>query len=145
MSTFDLTTFFGKGIPIMLTAAMLEKIIKMQAHEHDIKVEITPGDIRIRGTIEVKKMMFKKKVSFRIIIRPVHVEKRTITFELTEMKPIDKNFINQKLFNRPPFFEYENRMIKMNLNAWSIVKKIPIGTIRSFEMVDGGMKMNLSL
>lgn len=145
MSAFDASTIFGKGLPITLTAAMLERMIKTRLYEHDIHVEITPEHMVLWGTTEVKKMMFKKKVSFRMALKPVHTEKRTITFELIELKPIDRDFINQKLFNRPPIFEYDNRRIKMNMNAWNIVRKIPIGTIQSCELVDGGLKMNLSL
>ncbi|MFJ7684065.1 hypothetical protein [Peribacillus butanolivorans] len=145
MNTFNPSNIFGNGLPITLTASMLERIIKMKSGEQDVKVEITPKYIVLFGTTEVKKMMFKKNVPFRITLKPVHVEKRTISFELVEMKPIDRNFINQKIFNRPPFFEFENRMIKMNFNAWNIVKRIPVGTIKSYELAEGALKIKLSL
>ena len=35
-------------------------------------------------------------------------------------------------------------MIKMNFNAWNIVKRIPVGTIKSYELVEGALKMKLS-
>ncbi|MGG0287937.1 hypothetical protein ABEY41_23080 [Peribacillus butanolivorans] len=145
MNTFNPSNIFGNGLPITLTASMLERIIKMKSGEQDVKVEITPKYIVLFGTTEVKKMMFKKNVPFRITLKPVHVEKRTISFELVEMKPIDRNFINQKIFNRPPFFEFENRTIKMNFNAWNIVKRIPVGTIKSYELAEGALKIKLSL
>ncbi|MEK4538532.1 hypothetical protein NST21_24960 [Peribacillus sp. FSL K6-1552] len=145
MNTFNPSNIFGNGLPITLTASMLERIIKMKSGEQDVKVEITPKHIVLFGTTEVKKMMFKKNVPFRITLKPVHVEKRTISFELVEMKPIDRNFINQKIFNRPPYFEFENRMIKMNFNAWNIVKRIPVGTIKSYELAEGALKIKLSL
>ncbi|MBK5461597.1 MULTISPECIES: hypothetical protein [unclassified Peribacillus] len=145
MNTFNPSNISGNGLPITLTASMLERIIKMKSGEQDVKVEITPVHIVLFGTTEVKKMMFKKNVPFRITLKPIHVEKRTISFELVEMKPIDRNFINQKIFNRPPFFEFENRMIKMNFNAWNIVKRIPVGTIKSYELVEGALKIKLSL
>ncbi|AXN38511.1 hypothetical protein [Peribacillus butanolivorans] len=145
MNTFNPSNIFGNGLPITLTASMLERIIKMKSGEQDVKVEITPKYIVLFGRTEVKKMMFKKNVPFRITLKPVHVEKRTISFELVEMKPIDRNFINQKIFNRPPFFEFENRMIKMNFNAWNIVKRIPVGTIKSYELAEGALKIKLSL
>ncbi|KON67203.1 hypothetical protein AKG34_24915 [Peribacillus butanolivorans] len=145
MNTFNPSNIFGNGLPITLTASMLERFIKMKSGEQDVKVEITPKHIVLFGTTEVKKMMFKKNVPFRITLKPVHVEKRTISFELVEMKPIDRNFINQKIFNRPPFFEFENRMIKMNFNAWNIVKRIPVGTIKSYELAEGALKIKLSL
>ncbi|MFE4895544.1 hypothetical protein [Peribacillus butanolivorans] len=145
MNTFNPSNIFGNGLPITLTASMLERIIKMKSGEQDVKVEITPKHIVLFGTTEVKKMMFKKNVPFRITLKPIHVEKRTISFELVEMKPIDRNFINQKIFNRPPFFEFENRMIKMDFNAWNIVKRIPVGTIKSYELAEGALKIKLSL
>ncbi|MGE7761551.1 hypothetical protein [Peribacillus sp. NPDC097895] len=145
MNTFDHFNVFGNGIPIKVTASMLERIINMKSNEQKIKVEITPKHIVLWGTTEVKKMMFKKNVPFRITIKPVHVDNRTISFELVEMKPIDRNFINHKIFNRPPFFEFENRMIKMNVNAWNIVRKIPVGTIKSYELVEGALKLKISL
>jgi len=142
MSTFNP---FKNGIPITVTEAMIEKIIRMKSYGRDIKVEITPKHIVLSGTTEVKKMMFKKNVAFRITLKPVSVEKRTIVFELVEMEPIDRNFINQRIFNRPPFFEFEKRTIKMNVNAWNIVRKIPVGTIKSYELVEGALKMKLTL
>ncbi|MED3690329.1 hypothetical protein P4534_16255 [Peribacillus butanolivorans] len=145
MNTFNPSNIFGNGLPITLTASMLERFIKMKSGEQDVKVEITPKHIVLFGTTEVKKMMFKKNVPFRMTLKPIHVEKRTISFELVEMKPIDRNFINQKIFNRPPFFEFENRMIKMNFNAWNIVKRIPVGTIKSYELAEGALKIKLSL
>ncbi|MGE7185888.1 hypothetical protein ACQKKK_18470 [Peribacillus sp. NPDC006672] len=145
MNTFNPSNTFGNGLPITITATMLERIIKMKSGEQAVKVEITPEHIVLIGTTEVKKMMFKKNVPFRITLKPVQVEKRTISFELVEMKPIDRNFINQKIFNRPPFFKFENRIIKMNFNAWNIVKRIPVGTIKSYELAEGALKMKISL
>ncbi|WP_260285620.1 hypothetical protein [Peribacillus aracenensis] len=142
MSTFSP---FKNGITITLTEAMIEKIIRRKSYGQDIKVEITPKHIVLSGTTEVKKMMFKKNVAFRITLKPVSVEKRTILFELVEMEPIDRKIINQKIFNRPPFFEFEKRTIKMNVNAWNIVRKIPVGTIKSYELVEGALKMKLTL
>ncbi|MFP3511236.1 hypothetical protein SB775_16590 [Peribacillus sp. SIMBA_075] len=142
MSTFSP---FKNGLPITVTEAMIEKILRMKSYGQDIKVEITPKHIVLSGTTEVKKMMLKKNVAFRITLKPVHVEKRTISFELVEMEPIDRNFINRRIFNKPPFFEFENRKIKMNVNAWNIVRKIPVGTIKSYELVEGALKMKLSI
>ncbi|HEY4549739.1 MAG TPA: hypothetical protein VIG98_05630, partial [Bacillus sp. (in: firmicutes)] len=94
---------------------------------------------------EVKKMMLKKNVSFTITLKPVQLEKRTIVFELVEMKPVDMNFINNKIFSRPPFLEYTNRTINIDFNAWDIVKKVPVGNIKSYEMIDGTLNIKLSL
>ena len=140
-----LTDISTNGLSIPITAAMLERLIKMKSDEQNVKVEITPEYLIIHGTTEVKKMMLKKNVSFTITLKPVQLEKRTIVFELVEMKPVDMNFINSKIFNKPPFLEYTNRTIKIDFNAWDIVKKVPVGNIKSYEMIDGTLNIKLSL
>ncbi|MCI2255785.1 hypothetical protein L2D08_15570 [Domibacillus sp. PGB-M46] len=140
-----LTDISTNGLPIPITAMMLESLIKMKSDEQDIKVEITPEHLVLQGTTEVKKMMLKKNVSFTITLKPVQLEKRMIVFELVEIKPVDMNFINSKIFNRPPFLEYTNRTIKIDFNTWDIIKKIPMGNIKSYEFVDGAINIKLSL
>lgn len=140
-----LTDIKTNGIPINISASMLERLIKMKSEEKDIQVEITPEHLILSGTTEVKKLMIKKNIAFTIILKPVHLEKRTILFEMVEMKPIDMNFINSKIFNRPPFLEYTDRTIKIDFNEWEIVRKVPLGNIKSYEFVDGAMNLKISL
>ncbi len=140
-----LTDISTNGLPIQITAMMLERLIKMKSDEQNVKVEITSEHLILHGTTEVKKMILKKNVSFTIILKPVQLEKRMIVFELVEIKPVDMNFINSKIFNRPPFLEYTNRTIKIDFNAWDIVKKVPVGNIKSYKMVDGIINIKLSL
>lgn len=140
-----LTDISTNGLPIKITAAMLEQLIKMKSDEKDVKVEITSEHLVIHGTTEVKKLMIKKNVPFTVILKPIQLEKRTILFELADMKPVDMNFINNKIFNRPPFLEYTNRTIKIDANAWDIVKKVPVGNIKSYELLDGALSLKISL
>jgi hypothetical protein len=141
----NLTNISTNGLPIRITALMVESLIKMKSDQKDIKVEITPEHLVLHGTTEVKKMMLKKNVSFTVKFKPIQLEKRMILFELVEMKPIDMNFINSKIFNNPPFSEYTNRTIKVDLNAWDIVKNIPVGNIKSYGFVDGAINVKVSL
>ena len=134
-----------EGVSIPITAKMMASLIEKKSGEEDIDVHISPEYIVLRGTTEVKRMMLKKKVAFTVTLKPVQIEKRTILFQLVGMKPVNVNFINHKLFNRPPFFEYHNRMIKIDFNAWDMVKKVPVGQIKSFELVEGAMNIKLAL
>ena len=134
-----------EGLSIPITAKMIASLIEKKTGEKDINVHISPEYIVLRGTTEIKKMMLTKKVAFTITLKPIAIEKRTILFQLVQMKPFDIKFINNKLFNRPPFFEYHNRRIRIDFNAWDVVKKVPIGQIRSFELVEGAMNIKLSL
>lgn len=136
------------GLVIPISSSMLEHLIKMKLDKQDVKdvkVEITPEQLVLYGTTEVKKMMFKKNVSFSVSLKPIQFEKRVIVFELVDMKPVDMNFINSKIFNKPPFLEYTKRTVKIDFNVWDIVKKVPVGNIKSYEMVEGALNIRLSL
>lgn len=133
------------GFEIPISSANMEQLIGMKLGNRDVRVEITSEYLVLHGITEVKKMMFKKNVPFKVILKPMQLDKRTIQFELIDMKPFDINFITSKIFNKPPFVEYTNRTIKMDFNAWDVVKKIPVGNIKSYEMVDGAINIRLSL
>lgn len=133
------------GFEIPISSANMEQLIGMKLGNKDVKVEITPEHLVLHGTTEVKKMMFKKDVSFKITLKPIKLDKRTIQFEIVDMKPVNINFITNKIFNKPPFVEYENQTIRVDFNAWDAVKKIPVGNIKSYEMVEGAMKIRFSL
>jgi hypothetical protein len=132
------------GFSIPITATMLERFILKKSGAQDIKVKITPEHLILRGTMEVKKLMLKKNVSFAITLKPFKLEKRLILLTLVEMKPLNMDFINSKIFNKPPFMEYDNQTVKIDLNAWDIMKKIPLGNIKSYELVDGAMNIKVS-
>ncbi|TWT05433.1 hypothetical protein FQV26_13450 [Planococcus sp. CPCC 101016] len=133
------------GFEIPISSANMEQLIGMKLGNRDVRVEITSEYLVLHGTTEVKKMMFKKNVPFKITLKPIQLDKRTIQFELIDMKPFDINIITSKIFNKPPFAEYTNRTIKVDFNAWDVVKKIPVGNIKSYEMVEGAINIRLSL
>lgn len=133
------------GFEIPISSANMEQLIGMKLGNRDVRVEITSEYLVLHGITEVKKMMFKKNVPFQVTLKPMQLDKRTIQFELIDMKPFDINFVASKIFNKPPFTEYTNRTIKVDFNAWDIVKKIPVGNIKSYEMVEGVINIRLSL
>ncbi|CEG23837.1 hypothetical protein BN1080_02844 [Planococcus massiliensis] len=140
-----LSSISANGLEIPITSSVIEQLIKMKLGLQDVKVKITPESLTIQGTTEVKKLMLKKMVSFRVTLKPIHLDKRTIQFELIDMKPVDINFISDKIFNRPPFLGYADRTIKMDLNALDVVNKIPVGNIKSYEMVEDAINIRFSL
>ena len=133
------------GVTIPIKPRMLEQLITRQSELKDIKVEMTSEDVVIRGTTDVNKVMIKKNIAFEVTIKPVHIEKRVIVFELVKVKPVDLHVINTRLFNKPPFAQYSERMVKIDFNSWDIVKKVPVGNIKNYEMVNGAINLTLSL
>ncbi|KZZ83636.1 MULTISPECIES: hypothetical protein [Bacillaceae] len=123
----------GLGIPI--TSQMLEKAIQMKAKDvQDVKVEIVGHLIILHGKITVTKMMMKKDIVFRATLKPISLEGRTILMELEDVKPLNISLINRIILNKPPFAEYRQKMIKLDLNAWEKIKNVPFGKLKSFEM-----------
>ncbi|MBS2968466.1 hypothetical protein J9317_06795 [Metabacillus sp. KIGAM252] len=123
----------GLGVPI--TSQMLEKAIQMKAKDvQDVKVEIVGHLIILHGRITVTKMMMKKDIVFSVTLKPISLEGRTILMELEDVKPLNISLINRGILNKPPFAEYRQKMIKLDLNAWEKIKNVPFGKLKSFEM-----------
>lgn len=135
----------ANGLPLTVTKGMLEYLIKKKSGEHDIKVEITSNYLILHGTAEIKKMMIKKSIPFTITLKPIHFENRTILFQLVKMKPLNMGFINNRLFDKPPILEYANRIIKIDFDGLDIVRKVPLGNIKSYMFVDGAIKLKISI
>lgn len=135
----------ANGFQIPISSDNIEQLLRMKLENRDVKVKITPEHLVLHGEAEVKKLMFKKNVSFSLTLKPTRVDGRIIQFEILEMKPVDLNFITHKILNKPPFVEYAKRTIKIDFNAWDAVKKIPVGNIKSYEMCEGVINIHISL
>ena len=118
------------GVTIPIKPKMLEQLIKRQSGQKDIKVEITSGHLIIRGATE-------QNASYKVTLKPVQMEKRMIGFEIESIEPTSMNMVDVKIFNNPPFSGLTNQTVKMDFNSWDIVKKVPVGKIKSYEMNDG--------
>lgn len=140
-----ITDISTNGLKIPISSSMIERLIGLKLGNQDVKVEITPVHLVLYGKTEVKKMMIKKNLSFRITLEPIQLESRTIQFKLVDMKPVNINFVSNKIFNKPPFIEYTEQTVKIDLNAWDAVKDISVGNIKSYEMVEGAINIKLSL
>ena len=133
-----ITEISKDGITIPIKPKMLEQLIKSQSDQKDIKVEITSSYLAISGTNETN-------APYRVALQPVHMEKRVIAFEVASKEPTGLDIVELKVFNSPPFSEPAKNAVKMDFNAWDIVKKVPVGKIKSYEMADGTIKLTLSL
>lgn len=136
-----------KAITVPITADILNGIIQRYPIEAIDQAEVTieKGLVKVSGTTKVKKFGFEKELDFILHLKPVHVEKRTLQLELVEMKPLNFNTINKKLLQRPPVITYDNRLISVDLNAIDIVKKLPVGNVKQFEVEDNKIMVEIGL
>ena len=133
------------GVPLSITSFMLNEIIKKTDKIKETNVRIARGYIIITGKAEIEKMFIKKDISFLIKLKPILMKYREIQFEIINFKPINLNFLNRYIFNQPPHLHYQDMNIKVDFNSWDIVKKVPIGNIKKYELKEGKVVITLGL
>ena len=127
------------GVTVPIKPIMLEQLIKRQSGQKEIKVEITRNHLVIRGEA------YENYSSFAVSLRPIHMEKRVIIFEVESLTPAGMRVEDIKIFNSLPFSGSANHTVKMDFNSWDIIRKVPVGKIKSYEMVEGTINLTLSL
>ena len=125
------------GVTIPVKPIMLEQLIKRQTEQKDIKVEITSTNLIIRGTAG--------DMSYEIKLKPAQMEKRMIVFDIESIQPVDVNRDDIIIFRNPPFSGYTKETVNMDFNSWDIVKKVPVGKIKTYEMNHGVINLTISL
>ncbi|MDQ0247491.1 hypothetical protein J2S09_005140 [Bacillus fengqiuensis] len=123
-----------KGISIPLTADMLMRVLQKQVNEHDrlhtLTVSFPKDIIRFEGTVK----KFWLAIPFELDVKPVKAEKRTLFFEVVHMKPLNQEWIKNKVLNHPPLMIYQNRNMILSLNEIDQVRAVPIGYIQHVEI-----------
>ncbi|WP_064093315.1 hypothetical protein [Rossellomorea aquimaris] len=133
------------GIPLSISSYMLNEIIKKTDKIKETKVRIARGYIIITGKAEIEKMFIKKEISFLIKLKPILMKNREIQFEIIKFKPINLNFLNSYIFNQSPHIHYQHMNIFIDFNSWDIVKKVPIGNIKKYELKEGEIIITLGI
>ncbi|WP_042458994.1 hypothetical protein [Neobacillus dielmonensis] len=134
-----------KGVPISISQQMIHELIKKTDKVKETSVVIAEDGITITGKTEVEKLMIKKDISFLIKLLPVKMENREIHFKIEKFKPLNLNFLNKKIFHNPPFLSYDGNLIKMDVNGWEKVKKVPFGNIKNYELTDGKITLSIGI
>lgn len=66
-------------------------------------------------------------------------------FTITKLKPINAEWVRHKVLNVPPYLSYDNQTACLNLDSFDVVSKIPVGSIRSFNVVDNVMWVSIGI
>lgn len=136
-----------KAVDLPLNASVFEKILERQSIEgvEDLQVKIEEGLLILEGDTKVKKFGISKNIHFTLSLKPVHAEGRALQFELKKMKPLDFSAVHKKIFHKPPFVTYDERVIQIDLNAFDKVKAIPIGYIKEIAIQDEQFIVSIGL
>ncbi|NLP51876.1 hypothetical protein [Bacillus sp. RO1] len=127
----------SKGIPVPITAYMLQEVLQRNERLQEVAVEITEGEILVTGRAEADLKVTKKDISFSITLEPVQMEGRELIFKIAKLKPLNLSILNKRIFDKPPHLAYKSGHIRIDFNGWELVRKIPVGKIKSYQIGDG--------
>ncbi|UAL47107.1 hypothetical protein K7887_19995 [Sutcliffiella horikoshii] len=127
----------GNGIPVPITAFMLQEVLRQNDKLQEIAVEITDGVIIVTGKAEANLKVAKKDVSFSITLQPVRMEGRELIFKIVKLKPLNLGILNKRIFDKPPHLSYKSGHITIDFNSWDLVRIIPVGKLKSYKLEEG--------
>lgn len=135
------------GVPISLPASVFNTLIERYPIDtvDNVKLHFDNQLAVVTGTTKVKKLGISKKVDFTLQLRAIGASGRKIQFEIESLKPLNINMINNKIFDHPPISTFDKGVISVNLNAIEQVKKVPVGTIKSFDIQDEKLTIRIGL
>ena len=135
------------GVPISLPASVFNTLIERYPIDtvDNVKLHFDNQLVVVTGTTKVKKLGISKKVDFTLQLRAIGASGRKIQFEIESLKPLNINMINNKIFDHPPISTFDKGVISVNLNAIEQVKKVPVGTIKSFDIQDEKLTIRIGL
>ncbi len=115
---------------------------KMPSNMKDFKVNFLDDDLLlIKGQISKVGI----PVKFSLTLKPGTVNGRIANFQIVEFKPLNAEWIKQKVLNRPPYLQYDANQVHIDLNGHPTLKKVPFGSIKSITIEEGEMKIGLSI
>ncbi len=121
---------------------MIEEMIDNHPMIHNTEVKIDEEAIEITGEATVKKHFITASVEFLIELYPIRANDRSLIMKVEKVEPVNVEYLNQEIFNQPPYLTYDNGMITLNLNAWERMDNIPL-KIRSYELKHNHILINV--
>ncbi|WP_335871522.1 hypothetical protein [Bacillus sp. 2205SS5-2] len=135
----------GMGIPISISSTMLNELLEKSDKIKNTTVEIAEKEVQISGKAEVKKWFINRDIPFSLTLQPIKMEKRQLIFKITHFKPVNINFLNKMIFTKSPYLLYDHHHINLDFNNIDLVKKIPIGNIKKYELEEGKILLTIGI
>ncbi|ALC89260.1 hypothetical protein AM500_05270 [Bacillus sp. FJAT-18017] len=120
-----------RTVNIPVTEEMFRYLFSKQNIEGINKLSVSFEEEGIAFDGEVIKLMLP--ISFHILLVPFLATGRKLSFELKRIKPVNNNWINNKIFNGRTGITFENNILTIDLNQFEKIRKVPFGTIRNFQ------------
>ncbi|MFV8828581.1 hypothetical protein [Alkalihalobacterium sp. APHAB7] len=123
-----------KYITVQMTESTLDWIVNKKKVKGitDLSIRLIDDQIVINGT--AKKL--KIPIHFQIGLRPLVADNRHLSFQVTDLKPVNQHWITTKLLNKPPLIRFHKGIINLNLNHIEQAKSFRFGNLKLFEVRD---------
>lgn len=131
------------GISIPITPEMILYMLKKKELQDIENLDVTFEADAMKVTGVVRKL--KVPVVFSITLIPERVLERNACFRMEKMTPIQAEWINRRIFNRPPYFSYEKGMINIDLNQIPQIQKIAVGKLIDCKIQDGKLWVKIGV
>ncbi|RXT06315.1 hypothetical protein [Ammoniphilus sp. CFH 90114] len=99
----------------------------------DIHVVINDTSIVVTGV--ARKLMIK--IPFSMTMRPVSTERGALAFLVDEMTPVNVPWLNQKVFNHPPYLHFKDGLLTLNLEPLKKMEEFDDMEIQQVDIHDG--------
>ncbi|MEW9668708.1 hypothetical protein [Ammoniphilus sp. 3BR4] len=121
--TFEAVSLTADVLLALLNQFKIQEIQKLD-------VVISGSSIVVKG--EARKLMIK--IPFSVSMKPAEVREGKIRFIVKEMSPVNVPWLNQKIFNHPPYVVFEEGCIYLSLKPLDYLQKLKNKTIDHVEI-----------
>lgn len=133
-----------KGLAISITEEMLLYGIQEYMKDKDItiyNINVEDNAINIYGSIKKIGLPIK----FSLTLAQEDFNEKEIFLRVTTMKPLNNKWLNNMVFNnRSQYLSYSDNIIQLDINVLEKMKKIRLGRITNFKILQGKVVVNLS-
>ncbi|MDF0728891.1 hypothetical protein PY093_19960 [Cytobacillus sp. S13-E01] len=132
-----------KQVQIPINSEMILYILKKQEIEGISNLDVTITDDLMKISGIAKKMLLS--IDFSFDLKPKSTSGRVITFEVVGMKPLNQEWIKNRVFNKPKVLSYHSNCISIDINEIESIKNIPVGKIKGFSIKDNKLLVGLGV
>ncbi|WP_410501880.1 hypothetical protein RIF24_14040 [Exiguobacterium acetylicum] len=110
----------------------------------DICVTIRPTHLHIQAAVPLTRYGLERDLPVELTLQLRTANKRTVTFEVFDVRPHDTESFNETYLIRPPYLHYANRLMTVDLSFYFPFRHARYRSIRHVKLEEGFLLAYLS-
>lgn len=110
----------------------------------DICVTIRTTHIHLQAAVPLTRYGLERDLPVELTLQLRTVNKRTVTFEVFDVRPHDTESFNETYLIRPPYLHYANRLLNVDLSFYFPFRHARYRSIRHVKLEEGFLLAYLS-